>query len=390
MKRTLIRIVALLAAALLCLGLAACGGGQPDGSDTTTSSKKTTTTTAADTAENGDGADTTTAGEEITTTTPAKEDKPTTTSHTKNVQGGIAHTTSATTAAPTTSAPKNPIRILAIGHSFAVDALRAHMWDLLHGAGYDYIVVAYLFTPSCSLNEQWDRMQGKADHEQYCKTDPYTGQWSYSGPEQGSPYNKVQYAIRDEKWDIITLQPDPDYGGGLKYWPNVTDDYANLGKIINWINQNKTNSKAKLYYHMTWSFATDCALWCFGNSSPFKGDQLLHYRSFVEATQTYVLDAHPGKFAGVIPAGTSIQNARTSKLGDTFNMPGNNDPKADGYHLNDKGDYVAALTWYAVITGKSATTASYHADYDADFAILAEAVDNAVAKWDDVTESSYK
>ena len=383
MKSTVIRMLALLMAVLLCFGLAACGTAADKDGDQP--AKKTTTTTAAEAEES---TTTTTAATEGTTA--ATKAEVTTTTRTKNVQGGIVHTTEATTAATTRPEPQKPIRILAIGHSFAVDALHAHMWKLLKDAGYDYIVVAYLFTPSCSLNEQWDRMQGKADHEQYRKTDPYTGEWYYDGPERDSSFNKVQYAIRDEKWDIITLQPDPDYGGGLKYWPKVDNDYKNLGNIVNWIKQNKTNPKAKLYYHMTWSFATDCALWCFGNSSPFKGDQLLHYRSFVEATQEYVLKPYGNSFAGVIPAGTSIQNARSSRLGDTFNMPGNNDPKADGYHLNDKGDYLAALTWYAVITGKSAKTATYHGDYDAEFPILAEAVDNAIAKWDGVTESSYK
>ena len=240
-------------------------------------------------------------------------------------------------------------------------------------------------------------MQGKADHEQYCKTDGYTGKWSYHMPPSSSPYNKVQYAIRDEKWDIITIQPDPDYGGGPEIWPSVTNDYAHVGDIVKWINSNKTNPSAKLYYHMTWAFAEDCKLWCFDDRSPYKGDQLKHYQSFVDATKKYILDPYGSKFAGVIPAGTAVQNARTSRLGDTFNEPGGwkieNKQEADGYHLNDKGDYLAALTWYAVITGKSAKTATYYGKgdaYKADFAIFAEAVDNALAKWDGVTESSYK
>ena len=31
-------------------------------------------------------------------------------------------------------------------------------------------------------------------------------------------------------------------------------------------------------------------------------------------------------------------------------MPGNYDSNGDGYHLNDRGDCVAALTWYCVLT----------------------------------------
>ena len=382
--KTMLRVLALLMAALLCLGMTACGTDKPAESDPT---KTTTTTAPAD-----ESADAPTESETPDTTTEAATTT-TTTRYTKNVQGGIGYEENKEPAT-TTAAPKNPIRVLAIGHSFAVDALRAHLWELLKGAGYDYVVVGYLFTPSCSLNEQWDRMQGKADHEQYCKTDGYTGKWSYHMPPSSSPYNKVQYAIRDEKWDVITIQPDPDYGGGLEIWPSVTNDYAHVGDIVKWINSNKTNPSAKLYYHMTWAFAEDCKLWCFDDRSPYKGDQMKHYQSFVDATKKYILDPYGSKFAGVIPAGTAVQNARSSRLGDTFNEPGGwkieNKQEADGYHLNNKGDYLAALTWYAVITGKSAKTATYKGGFDAEFDILAEAVDNALAKWDGVTESSYK
>lgn len=376
--KTMLRVLALLMAALLCLGMTACGGNSDETSDPVA---KVTTTAPAD-----ESADAPTESETPDTTTEATT---TTTRYTKNIQGGIGYEAEVTT---TTAAPKNPIRVLAIGHSFAVDVMRAHLWDLLKGAGYDYVVIGYLFTASCSLEEQWERMQGKATHTEYCKTDGYTGSWDYAYKSCST-----EFAIRDEKWDIITIQPDPDYGGGPEIWPSVTNDYAHVGDIVKWINSNKTNTSAKLYYHMTWAFAEDCKLWCFDDRSPYKGDQMKHYQSFVDATKKYILDPYGSRFAGVIPAGTAVQNARTSRLGDTFNEPGGwkieNQKEADGYHLNDKGDYLAALTWYAVITGKSAKTATYYGKgdaYKADFAILAEAVDNALAKWDGVTESSYK
>ena len=47
---------------------------------------------------------------------------------------------------------------------------------------------------------------------------------------------------------------------------------------------------------------------------------------------------------GVIPAGTAIQNARTSYLGDTLTR--------DGYHMsNIHGRWITACTWFAYITG---------------------------------------
>ena len=90
---------------------------------------------------------------------------------------------------------------------------------------------------------------------------------------------------------------------------------------------------------------------------------------------------------GVIPCNTAIQNARTTWMGDTFNAEGGN----DGYHLSDKGDLIAALTWVSYFTGVKASKIFYDSDYtDEQCAAFAEAVDNAIAKPREVTQSKYK
>ncbi|MBE6806965.1 MAG: DUF4886 domain-containing protein [Ruminococcaceae bacterium] len=305
------------------------------------------------------------------------------------------YTTSGTTAEPTTAAPKNPLRVLSIGHSFSKDAMEKYLWDMLESSGkYDYIVIAYLFYPGCSLDRQWDHISGRQgvdangspyEYQQYRKTNPYTGEWETVYKPDGYK-NLAEFAIKDEKWDVITLQPSPDYGAGPEKCQGQ-NDYADVGNILNWINAKKTNKQAKIMYHMTWAFANDCRLWSFRFSN---NDQMTMYKDFVNATKKYIFNAHPGKVAGIIPAGTSIQNARSSKLGDVFNMPGNFDPNADGYHLNDRGDCVAALTWYCVLTGKKASTAACPKEWKADWKIFTEAVDAAIKKPYEVTQSSYK
>jgi hypothetical protein len=88
---------------------------------------------------------------------------------------------------------------------------------------------------------------------------------------------------------------------------------------------------------------------------------------------------------GIIPSGTTIQNMRTSFLGDTLN--------SDGYHLNvKKGRYAAALTWFKAITGLSIDDITFKTD-DMDATVLAltkEAVNNAIQNPFQVTESTYK
>jgi hypothetical protein len=61
----------------------------------------------------------------------------------------------------------------------------------------------------------------------------------------------------------------------------------------------------------------------------------------------------PLNFDIVIPCMTSVQNARTSFMGDTLTR--------DGYHLDYYiGRYIAGLTWYAAITGGDVDAITYN------------------------------
>lgn len=413
MKHTASRLLALLLAMMMLVGcLTACGGEEtgtavPGASSTQTEAADPTETqgteaapsetdpteSAASQSETSqtEGSATASATASASKTSGSKKTNATTSSSGKKV---VTYTTEAPETTTTTAAPKNPLRVLSIGHSFSKDAMEKYLWDMLESSGkYDYIVIAYLFYPGCPLDGQWDRICGNIDpdtgspyeYQQYRKTDPYTGEWSTCYNNNGSK-NLAEFAIKDEKWDIITLQPSPDYGAGPEVCKGQ-NDYDNVGNILNWINNKKTNAKAKVYYHMTWAFAQDCRLWSFSYSNY---DQMQMYNDFVNATKKYIFGAHPNKFAGIIPAGTSIQNARSSKLGDVFNMPGNYDSNADGYHLNDRGDCVAALTWYCVLTGKKASTAACPDEWKSEWKIFTEAVDAAIKKPYEVTQSSYK
>lgn len=406
MKHTATRLLALMMAVLMIVMLAACTGGK---SEQPAADNDVSTTTAS--AAEGEGEGTTEIAPEEGSTTAASTESTGKNSSTKKPSSTKKTTTSgkhvvtftSTKFTPetttTTAAPKNPLRVLSIGHSFSKDAMETYLWDMLKSSGkYDYIVIAYLFYPGCSLDRQWDHISGRSgvddkgnayEYQQYRKTDPYTGEWKTCYKEDGYK-NMASYAIKDENWDVITLQPSPDYGAGPEKCSGQ-NDYADVGNILNWIRNNKTNAKAKVYYHMTWAFAEDCKLWSFAFSH---WNQKEMYNDFVAATKKYIFDAHPGQFAGIIPAGTSIQNARSSKLGDTFNMPGGYEADGktakDGYHLNDKGDCVAALTWYSVLTGKKASTAACPAEWKSEWKIMTEAVDAAVKKPYEVTQSSYK
>src|SRR5690606_7777061 len=83
----------------------------------------------------------------------------------------------------------------------------------------------------------------------------------------------------------------------------------------------------------------------------------------------------------VVPAGTAIQNARTSCIGDNFTR--------DGYHLDlTIGRYTAACAWFETIFGKSVIGNTYKpaelSDYKAQLAQTAAHL--AVLKPNEVTD----
>lgn len=287
------------------------------------------------------------------------------------------------------------LKILSIGHSFSLDAMRTYMWDLFDAAGYN-VTIGYLYYPSCSLEQHYHYISDNSpSYEQYGKNSD--GKWvTQSGA-------KATDALWDEDWDIVTFQPDPDFGydkflNNVKCYcqwgcnKNIESDYLHFDELVDEVlailadpkNPNGPNTDVKLYYHLTWTWRQDC--WLGEYLYPKGYDQLTLYQDFIDATKKKVLTNK--NILGVIPCNTSIENARTTWMGDTFNAEASN----DGYHLNDKGDLAAALTWVSYFTGIKASniyvdTITYS---ERQIAAIAEAVDNAIAHPYEVTESTYK
>ena len=275
------------------------------------------------------------------------------------------------------------LKILSIGHSFSLDAMREYMWDAFDAAGYN-VTIGYLYYPSCSLEQHYHYIKDNSkSYERYGKNE--NGRWV----EQKNV--AAETALYDEDWDIVTFQPDPDYGhGGGCYcqWgcnKVIDSDYVHFNDLVDMVKTKLTyhgNTDVKFYYHLTWTWRKDCYLY----DSVSKGyDQQTLWQAFIDATNKYVVPNE--NILGVIPCNTAIQNARTSWMGDTFNAEGGN----DGYHLSDKGDLAAALTWVSYFTGVKASKIFMDTDFtDVEYAAIAEAVDNAIAKPLEVTQSTYK
>ncbi len=279
------------------------------------------------------------------------------------------------------------IKVLSIGHSFSIDVMGTYLYDMLEQAGYTDITLGYVYYPGCPLKQHWEWIEshspvsGTQGNGRFSKNT--NGNWETIATP---PYTID--ALRNEDWDFVTFQASPDYVGGQN------QEYDNVTNMVNWIKDNALNANVDVKYHMIWSFSQDCELW--SNMYHKKDgvfDQMTMYTNIVNAAKQNVVGVAGLTEADIIPSGTSVQNGRTSLIGDNFNEPVVPGTQADGYHLNTKyGDFTGSLTWACYFSGKDASTITSRSSgmTETEFAAIAEAVNNALADWDSVTESTYK
>ncbi len=277
-----------------------------------------------------------------------------------------------TTAAATTSqisdalvSDSSTLKVLAIGNSFSNNTTR-FLYDIAKAEGVENIVLGRLHIGGCSLQKHVYCANTNAPDYAYFKNT--TGTW------EKVENATLLYGLQDEEWDIITMQQNSGNSGLL-------DSYEPyLSQLIEYVNTNKTNPDAKLVWHMTWAYQQNCDQSTFAN---YANSQDVMYRCIIEANRQKIV-GNPA-FSGIIPAGTAVQNARTSFLGDTLTK--------DGYHLNELGEFIGGYMWYATFTGK--TLSELKLDRipgsisltEENKAVILEAINNALRNPMEITQS---
>jgi|GEM_PF-609388 len=233
--------------------------------------------------------------------------------------------------------PKATIKVLAIGNSFSQDAINNHLYEVLESAGYEEIILGNMYIGGCSLDTHWTNMNNGTAAYTYYYRDASTNGWR-------TTYNQtLDTAMNEVEWDYITIQQVSGSSG-------VISDYGNLDNCLNWIDDNKLNPNAKILWHMTWAYDEVNQNSSF---SKYNNDQMTMYRKILDTVNEKV--AGHALVDGIIPSGTSIQNMRTSSKVTPATLC-----ESDGYHLSAKvGDYIAALTWYAYISGDDVSYLEY-------------------------------
>ena len=230
------------------------------------------------------------------------------------------------------------LRILAIGNSFADDAME-YLPKFTGQLECEHVELARLYIGGCSLERHVrEYRSGKAsydfyhyDSDSYDKGSNLSHNWSKSK-------SSMEDALKMGEWDVITMQQVSGYSG---IWESYQPHLDELVAIVR-----KYQPKARLAWHMTWSYSQD------SKHGDFKryGNSQEQMDNAIVATARKVYEQTP-YFDYLIPSGVAIEALRH-----TINKPPK-DLTRDGYHLDlGMGRYAAACVWYKVLiepfTGK--------------------------------------
>lgn len=214
------------------------------------------------------------------------------------------------------------LKILTVGNSFSDDS-DEYLYAIAKSAGVE-IIVGQVYQGGQSLEGHWNNVNGNTASGTYYK-------WK-DGVKTATNSSFLKDIVVDENWDIITFQQRSLYSGKYEtfqpYLNNLIAFVKSLGK----------NSEMKIALHMTWAYATG-----FVDLSGYSNSQMTMYdaicTSYLKAMEATNIDI-------LIPAGTSIQNARTN----SYLQKVGNDLTRDGYHLDQGiGRMIAGLTFFETL-----------------------------------------
>lgn len=223
------------------------------------------------------------------------------------------------------------IKILAIGNSFSEDGIENYLHELGTANGKK-MIIGNLYIGGAPLSLHVKNVNEDAAKYQYRKI-------GLDGKKITTKDVRISQALSNENWDYISFQQASPLSGKF----DVVIE--SLPKLVSYV-RGKVNPEAQFVYHQTWAYQHDSNHKGFAN---YNRNQLTMYKAIADVSKKV---SKLGDFKYIIPAGTAIQNARTSSMGDTFTR--------DGYHLQlDYGRFTAACTWYEKIFGEDVRKNSY-------------------------------
>lgn len=223
------------------------------------------------------------------------------------------------------------LRVLSVGNSFSVDTM-THLADVARSAGVERVRLGNLFVGGCSIARHYAHATQDAAVYKYYTNDG--AGW------ESAPDVSIRTAVESEAWDWISIQHGTS--DGSRY--TLAESYADLPALVRYLKE--LAPQARIAFNMTWVWESNSG---HHEMVAYGGDRATFYRNLTALTQEVVLPT-PG-IDLVSPTGTAAENLRAAT--ETVLT-------RDRFHLSyGLGRYVAALTFFAALTGMDAKSVSW-------------------------------
>ena len=220
------------------------------------------------------------------------------------------------------------LKVLAIGNSFTEDACIQDLYGFFEAAGRP-VVIGVAMRGGSSIENHVDWALGDKPLFTYVRIDA-SGRSSEKGVT-------LARALSDDKWQVVTFQQQ----SGKAAQRETFEPY--LGKLVKYVRK-RTPKGVRLMFYQTWAYdERSTSHWAmFGHLNAEMYPRLMAVSR--EFSAKYGMD--------VIPAGTAVENSRTS-----FNM---RNVVRRGDHMNFTfGRYMVAATWFEALTGEDVRPYDY-------------------------------
>ena len=219
--------------------------------------------------------------------------------------------------------PYQNLNVLMIGNSFADDTL---YYAARIAQSYGININLYdSYIASCTIDKHYNNLlNDKAD---YSMRSMNGDTWVYNDSKT------LDYIIKDKHWDIISFQQASAEVGR-------SSSYSNLSNLVNEV-IDRIGYTPKLLWHQTWAYESTYHEYQ-DYFSYFNNDPIQMYNAIVSCYQSQVVPL--GIFDGLIPAGTAVQNMRSSYMKETINR--------DGKHMSSvHGRFLLGLDFLSSVYG---------------------------------------
>ncbi len=257
----------------------------------------------------------------------------------------------------------NTLKILFLGNSFAIDTMEYAAQTAL-ALGVKKLKLGTLGVGGCSIDMHYRHATNDIGGYNYHVN---TGEGWTSTPEY-----KISDAIKSDDWDWIAIQHGTKEGS--RY--TSAECYGKLDRLVDYIKA-LAPKKTKIAFNMTWLGEAD---YPHPEILSYCGNMAEMRRKLIEVKKEVILTNK--KIDLLVPTGTAVENARTSKIGLLTR---------DGYHLSlDKGRFIAALCFISTITGANIDNFAWTPEGVDEYAlkVAIESVNNARKAPLDITLSA--